>query len=154
LVLGIFAVKKLARREAKAFDVALLAFALPIKSKIKSFRLKAGYFSLLAQRKVTKRNGLPRHDNQAIRYSARIFRLACAARASGAGVRQRARQCRASSASSPCLGRKTPHIHVRRPPGLRLSGKGNGMRDHDGDHIRTRAKTPPPPHSATRQIPD
>jgi hypothetical protein len=39
------------------------ADAAPLRAASTRFRLAAGHFSLLAQRKVTKRNGLPRQDS-------------------------------------------------------------------------------------------
>lgn len=50
-----------------------------------SFRLAAGHFSLLAQGKVTRRNGLPRQGSMTGGQDGAIFRLAILARSENSG---------------------------------------------------------------------
>ncbi|TWI01903.1 hypothetical protein IP90_02463 [Luteimonas cucumeris] len=79
--------KKVTRRKAEAFAATKpRQLHLPYQLESKSFRplKRSGHFSLMAQRKVTKRKGPPRHVNPAIGQSVGIFRLAILARSENA----------------------------------------------------------------------
>jgi hypothetical protein len=82
----------------------------------KSFRLPASYFSLLVQRKVTKRKHLPRQIAQGV-WVAKEF-----------------------SDSASCLDPKTAAIHGRRPSGV--SGCWRLLRDQESQRQRAISASP------------
>ena len=99
------------------------------RSKASARHERAGHFSLLAQRKVTKRNGLPRRSK------------------SGTWL------VPGFSDSPSWLGRKTAGIHARRPPGVRSmerliedQERGGPAWTGDAPSHRRREPVPRPPH--------
>jgi hypothetical protein len=83
---------------------------------IERFRLPASYFSLLVQRKVTKRKHLPRQIAQGV-WVAKEF-----------------------SDSASCLDPKTAAIHGRRPSGV--SGCWRLLRDQESQRQRAISASP------------